>query len=97
MPYEGKSFQIDFDFINHKLKVLTSEGQEGDFDLYGNSVADFYRKIFVVLADLKIDLKINTMPVELEDPIPFETDNVNVTYEKTQAATLHQALWRVAC
>ncbi|GAB1403347.1 hypothetical protein MASR1M74_05250 [Lentimicrobium sp.] len=45
MPYKNKSFQIDFDFINHKLKVITSDGELGGFDLYGNSVADFYRKI----------------------------------------------------
>src|SRR5690554_7526968 len=25
MPYKNKNFQIDFDFIDHKLKVATSE------------------------------------------------------------------------
>jgi len=26
MPYEDKHFQIDFDFINHKLKIVTTTG-----------------------------------------------------------------------
>lgn len=38
MPYESKSFQIDFDFIDHKLKLGTSDGQFRDFDLQGLSV-----------------------------------------------------------
>lgn len=92
MPYKGNSFQIDFDFIDHKLKILTSKGEKRDFDLNGISVADFYHNIFDALKDLNIDLKINTMPVEMEDPIPFEKDTRNATYEKKQIADLHQAM-----
>ncbi len=95
MPYKNKHFQIDFDFINHKLKVITSDGDLRDFDLDGNSVADFYRKIFAVLSELGIDLKINSTPVEMENPIPFEKDTVNATYEKTQVTALHQALLKM--
>jgi hypothetical protein len=95
MPYKNKYFQIDFNFINHKLLVITSDGEVRDFDLYGNSVADFYRKIFAVLGSLKIDLKINSMPVEMENPIPFEKDTLNATYDRTQAVALHQALLKM--
>jgi len=95
MPYKNKNFQIDFDFIDHKLKVATSEGEFRDFDLYGNSVADFYHKIFEMLRDLDIDIEIHTTPVEMENPIPFEKDTVNATYEKTQAVALHQALLKM--
>lgn len=92
MSYKNKNFKIDFDFISHKLKVITSEGEFRDFDLEGNSVADFYSKIFAVLKDLDIDLKIYSTPVEMENPIPFEKDNTNATYDKEQASALHQAL-----
>lgn len=95
MPYKNKNFQIDFDFINHKLIVITSDGERRDFDLVGISVADFYHKIFIVLKELKIDLKINSTPVEMENPIPFEKDTVNATYDKTQAKALHQALLKM--
>lgn len=92
MPYKDKNFQIDFDFINHILKIITSEGEDRDFELHGNSVAGFYQKIFALLAELEIDLKINSTPVEMENPIPFEKDKKNATYDKTQTAALHQAL-----
>lgn len=92
MPYKNRNFQIDFDFINHQLKIITSKGDHGGFDLPGKSVADFYRNIFRELNDLNIDLSINSTPVEMEDPIPFETDTVNATYDKTEATALHQAL-----
>lgn len=95
MPYKNQNFQIDFDFINHKLKIITSEGKLREFDLQGNSVADFYNKIFAELSDLKIDLSINSTPVEMEDPIPFETDTINATYDKTVAIALHQALLKM--
>lgn len=95
MPYKNKNFQIDFDFISHKLRVITSNGEQRDFDLQGISVADFYQKIFAILSELDIDLKINTMPVEIENPIPFEKDTINATYDKTEAASLHQALLKM--
>lgn len=92
MPYKDKNFKIDFDFIDHKLKVVTSGGERREFDLYGNSVAEFYRKIFDLLRGLDIDIDIYTTPVEMEDPIPFEEDTVNATYDKAEASALHQAL-----
>lgn len=95
MPYKNKNFQIDFDLVNHKLKVITSDGQHRKFDLQGNSVADFYHKLFAVLKDLEIDVEINTMPVEMEDVTPFEKDNKNATYDKDQAAALHLALLKI--
>lgn len=92
MPYKDKNFLIDFNFIEHKLKVITSDGESREFDLQGNSVADFYHKIFAVLSDLKIDLEIYSTPVEMENPIPFEKDTENATYDKAQARALHQSL-----
>lgn len=92
MPYKYKNFKIDFDFIDHKLKIVTSEGEFRDFSLENISVADFYHKIFAVLEDLNIHIEIYTTPVEMENPIPFEKDQTNSTYVKEQVSDLHQAL-----
>src|SRR5690606_33685979 len=43
MPYGNRHFQIDFDFIAHQLKIVTSLGEKKAFDLQGISVADFYQ------------------------------------------------------
>ena len=95
MPYKDKHFQIDFDFINHKLKIVTSTGEIGEFDLPGISVSEFYTKIFRVLKELEIDIKINTVPSELENPIPFEKDTVHKSYDKQYVKDFHQALLRM--
>lgn len=92
MPSENKNFQIDFDLIDHQLKILTSDGGKKSFKLQGISVADFYQKIFTDLNELGIDVQIFTTPVEMENPIPFEKDTKNATYNKEVARSLHQAL-----
>lgn len=92
MPYKDQHFQIDFDFIDHHLKITTSKGELKKFDLHGISVADFYHKIFQLLKELKIDLIIRPVPVELENPIPFEKDHVHKTYDDEQVIAFHKAL-----
>jgi hypothetical protein len=92
MPYKDQNFQIDFDFIDHHLKITTSKGELKKFDLHDISVADFYHKIFELLKELKIDLIIKPVPVELENPIPFEKDNVHKTYDDEQVIAFHKAL-----
>src|SRR5690606_1221030 len=96
IPYKGKHFQIDFDFMNHQLKVITSNGEYADFDLHGISVSDFYRKIFMVLKELQIEIKINPIPSELENPIPFDKDTVHKTYEEHYVQDFHQALLKMS-
>ena len=42
IPYAGTSFQIDFDFIDHCLKIQTSTGGVATIKLGPRSVAEFY-------------------------------------------------------
>jgi len=92
MPYEELDFQIDLDFIDHELKIVTSKGDVRHFKLYDLTVADFYKRIFEVLKELNIDLKITSMPCEISDAIPFELDTIHCTYDKEQAGKFHNAL-----
>jgi hypothetical protein len=92
MPYKDQNFQIDFDFIDHHLKIITSKGELRKFDLHGISVADFYDNIFMLLKELNIDLIIRPVPVELENPIPFKKDTVHKTYDEEQVVAFHKAL-----
>ncbi|GAB2537539.1 DUF5996 family protein [Rufibacter soli] len=91
LPEKDFTFQLDFDFIQHQFLVKTSGGETRSFALEGLSVAGFYRKVKSLLQDLKINCQINTMPNELENPIPFEQDETHHTYQPQQAATVHQA------
>lgn len=95
MPYKDQSFQIDFNFIEHQLKIKTSKGELRQFGLHGISVADFYKKIFKLLGDLKIDVKIDSIPSEIADPVPFEKDVIHKSYVNEQVAAFHNALLRI--
>ena len=90
---DGKHhFQIDFDFIKHTLKIKTGAGNTAWFSLEGISVADFYTKTFAALKSLGIEVKINPMPNELADVVPFYNDTVHCTYNPEYATALHRAL-----
>jgi hypothetical protein len=92
MPYKDEDFQIDFDFIDHHLKIKTSKGEFRKFDLHGISVADFYDKIFNLLKELNIDIIIRPVPVELKNPVPFKKDTIHKTYDDKQVIAFHKAL-----
>lgn len=92
IPYEGKHFQIDFNFIKHQLEISTSTGEQRNFSLQHISVADFYRLLFAQLDELNIHVQIKPIPVELPDPIPFQQDTQHATYDVEQVVAFHQAL-----
>ena len=91
MPYNSRSFQIDFDFCRHALVITTSDPQRREFALAPYSVAEFYEKTMSALHDLGIEVKIWTMPVEVADAIPFERDHQHKSYD----ASAVQRFWRV--
>src|SRR5664279_4358762 len=65
IPDGNRSFQIDFDFIDHALRISTSDGVARQFALAGKSVASFYAAVMADLAALGIAIEINEMPNEL--------------------------------
>ena len=74
IPDGVRSFQIDFDFIDHTLRIEVSDGTRRQFSLSGQSVARFYAAIMAALAELGIHIAIDEMPSELPDPIRFPED-----------------------
>jgi Family of unknown function (DUF5996) len=91
IPHGGRAFQIDFDFIDHALWIQTSEGHARQLKLAPMPVAQFYRDLLAALADLGLDVRIDTMPNEIADAIPFDRDRVHASYDRDYAARF----WRV--
>jgi hypothetical protein len=81
IPNDAGSFQIDFDFIDHVLRIATSEGRQRQFALPGHSVASFFATVKTELAELGIAVAIDETPNELPDPIPFPQDTVHASYD----------------
>src|SRR3954447_5587077 len=81
VPDGARTFQIDFDFIDHLLRVSTSDGTQRQFALAGQSVASFYAATLAALAELGIAVTIDEVPNELPDPIRFSQDTVHASYD----------------
>jgi hypothetical protein len=81
IPDGMRSFQIDFDFIDHVLRISSSDGAQRQFALSGQSVASFYESVMVALAELGIPIEIDQMPNELPDPIRFSQDTRHASYD----------------
>src|SRR5438045_8822104 len=68
----ARVLEIDFDFIDHVLRFQTGEGIDKTMRLAPKSVAAFYREVMSTIADLKVDVEINTTPNEVEPANPFD-------------------------
>ncbi|MCO6511388.1 MAG: hypothetical protein J5I65_11415 [Aridibacter famidurans] len=95
IPHAGSSFAVEFDFVDHRLKIETSEGTSESFALEPMTVADFYKKYTAALDRLGIDLSILARPVEVEEAIRFEEDTVHDSYDREAISRFWQALVQI--
>jgi hypothetical protein len=92
VPDGTRTFQIDFDFIDHRLRISTSDGVNRHFALPGLSVASFYSTLMEALAELGIAVTIDEMPNELPDPVRFSQDTAHASYDPDAVGRLLQIL-----
>ena len=94
MPYGARTFEIAFDFLEHRLRIDTDDGASADVALRPQTVADFYRAVFTALAGLGIDVAIRPMPSEIPDAVPLDQDRVHASYDADAAGRFWLALVR---
>jgi len=91
IPYGNRHFDMEFDFVQHKLVIHSSDPKTATVALAPRSVADFYHELMSTLRSLGIEVKIWKLPVEVADPIPFDEDNVHTAYDSESV----RRLWRI--
>jgi hypothetical protein len=91
LPHDRRSFAIEFDFIDHLLRVFTSDGEERTLPLAPRPVADFYREMMALLGDMSLSTKIWAMPVEIPAPVRFDEDVQHHAYDPESA----NRFWRI--
>jgi hypothetical protein len=91
IPYGVRTFQIDFDFIAHRVVVQTSDGGSAELRLEPQSVAAFYRRLMHEMAALELRVDIHQRPNEVADPIRFDQDETHRAYDPEYA----NRFWRV--
>jgi Family of unknown function (DUF5996) len=87
IPSHGGTFDVSFDFIEHTLFIRTSEGTAKALPLIPRSVAAFYREFMACLHALGIEVTINPLPSEVQNPIRCDVDEVHASYA--------QRFWRI--
>ena len=90
IPVGGRSVEIVFDFQDHQLQIVCSDGRREAVALRPMSVAQFHRETMAALARLGVTPRIWTVPCEVENPIPFEADETHRSYD----AEAVQRFWR---
>src|SRR5687768_14512048 len=91
IPYEARSFQIDFDFLEHRLLIAASDGQKRSLPLIAEPLAEFYSAVFEALQGMAIQIHIYKKPNEILNGIPFDEDYDHRAYDPDAA----QRFWRV--
>lgn len=91
MPYDTRTLEVTFDFLDHLLWVQTSDGGSRAMALYPRSVADFYREFVAVLRSLSIHVTINPLPQEVSNPIRCDEDEDHAAYD----AAYVSRWWRI--
>src|SRR5260370_19447777 len=105
IPYHGGAFEIQFDFVNHRLEIRTGRGidpsphktsariSDGEraLTLSPKSVAAFYRELLSLLRGAGIDVQITPQPQEVPNPIPLDQDDTHASYDPEYA----NRLWRI--
>jgi Family of unknown function (DUF5996) len=90
IPYDKRVFEVQFDFIDHRLDVTTSVGETKSMRLEPRTVAQFHAEFFSLLRSLRIEVKIWNLPSEIPNPIRFDQDRVHGAYDPRSA----NAFWR---
>ena len=91
IPHGADTFEIRFDFVDHRLRILKGDGGQRAIELKPRSVADFYKAVMTALDELKLPVKIDILPNEIPNPIPFDRDEQHRAYDPEYA----NRFWRV--
>jgi len=91
IPYGARTFQIEFDFLNHHLSIQASDGRMGTLPLEPQSVAAFYRRLMEEMGRLELHVNIHKKPNEVPEPIRFDLDEYHRAYDREYA----NRFWRI--
>jgi hypothetical protein len=86
VPDGTRVFSMEFDFVDHVLRIEVQGGERRHVPLEPMSVAAFYSATMAALGDLGIEANIWPVPVELEEVVPFDRDDQPRPYDAQSAA-----------
>jgi uncharacterized protein DUF5996 len=91
IPHGFHTFEIEFDFIDHELRISKNDGSRRRIELRAQSVAGFYNSVMGELDGLGLTVRISRLPNEMVDVIRFDHDERHHSYDREYA----NRFWRV--
>jgi hypothetical protein len=91
IPDGVRIFEMQFDFLDHLLRIDTAEGARRDIALKPQTVADFHTAVMRALAELELPVTMTDYPCEIANAVAFSTDRLHAAYDADYA----QRFWRV--
>jgi Family of unknown function (DUF5996) len=91
IPYAEEIFEMEFDFLRHRLIVRSSWDAQRELALEPQPVSDFYHRVMAMLGEIGIAVAIVERPNEIPDAVPFSQDYLHRSYDPAAA----HAFWRV--
>jgi hypothetical protein len=82
LDHDGRTFAIDFDFVDHAVRARTLERTEGFALDDGLSVAGFDERLHSLLAELGVDVEIAESPFGVPITTPFPEDAEHASYDR---------------
>jgi hypothetical protein len=96
MPYNDGCFEIQFNLLSHELEILTSNNETVCFSLHdGLSVAEFHQRIFNLLIELNVHVKIISRPYSLPDANPITTPFAKLTQYASYQKEYVEQFWKL--
>jgi hypothetical protein len=91
LPHGDRTFTMEFNFVDHELRIRASDGAVRALALRPRTVADFYREVMATLTGMGLPVKVWTMPVEVPSPVRFDEDTAHHSYDPVWV----ERWWRV--
>ncbi|WP_226344866.1 DUF5996 family protein [Agilicoccus flavus] len=85
IPDGHRLFDLEFDFVDHLLRLRSSDGGAETVRLEAKSVAHFHEETTAALGRLGIRVEIQDRPNEVDPAIPFAQDTEHASYDPEAA------------
>jgi hypothetical protein len=95
MPYDDRSLSIDFDFFDHQVVIVDSDGHLRRMPLAPTPVCTFHDALFAELAAIDIRVHIGGKPQECPVTTPFAADEQHASYDPIAVQQFFHALRRI--
>ena len=92
IPHDDQAFELEFDFVDQRLRLRTSRGHDASIALQAAPVSAFLKSVTELMKSGEVPVAIYGRPNEVEDATPFASDDRPRSYDPDAAVRLWRTL-----